>query len=118
MALSMKDKIKQWYLMKFKKQRTFIYCPRCHNELISSDSFVEDKDGIVKYKCTECGNVTFWDFIHFPIPYLRTCAGDCKHICFDDFMNPYCEQQCDPDTMIKFEQRTGGKKNGKKETIK
>lgn len=110
MALSMKEKIKQWYLMRFKKQRTFIYCPKCHNELISSDSFVEDKGGIVKYKCEKCGNISFWDFIHYPIPYLRTCY-ECIHIA--DNSDGSCEccisKHCDPDTMIKYEPRIYGR---------
>lgn len=66
----------EWLINSFKqkKQRTFCYCTKCNNELISSNSFVEDVDGIVKYQCSNCGNVTFWDFAHFPVPFLRTCA--------------------------------------------
>ena len=53
-----------------RKQTCFVYCPRCHNELVSSESFVEDHDGIVEYKCDKCGEVSFWDFAHYPVPYL------------------------------------------------
>ena len=42
-------------------QHTFIYCPYCDNELISSDSFVKDTD-YVYYKCSKCGAETKWDF--------------------------------------------------------
>lgn len=61
----------------FKKKKSkqkcwMIYCHKCNKELISSDSWVEDNDGIVKYKCVKCGNVSFWDFVHFPVPWLRT----------------------------------------------
>lgn len=91
------------------KQTCFVYCPMCQNELVSSDSFVEDKDGIIKYKCDNCGNVSFWDFAHYPVPYLRTCAMDCKHSYIDKFGCCHCnyedEKECDPDTMVKFEQR-------------
>ena len=42
-------------------QRTFIYCPKCDNELISSNSFVKDTD-FVYYKCINCGAKSKWDF--------------------------------------------------------
>lgn len=89
------------------KQTCFVYCPRCRNELVSSNSFVEDKDGIVKYKCDKCGNISFFDFIHYPVPYLRTCAGDCRYFWEDKFGRPNCdyEKECNPDTMSKFEPR-------------
>lgn len=53
---------------KRKKQTTFIYCCNCGNELVSSDSFVKDEDGIVTYKCSQCGLVNKYDFIHYPVP--------------------------------------------------
>lgn len=49
-------------------QRTFCYCPQCHNELISSGSFVSDEE-VVTYKCTKCGKVSEWDF-DVPCPML------------------------------------------------
>lgn len=85
------------------KQTCFVYCPKCRNELTSSTSFVEDKDGIVKYKCYKCGNISFWDFIHYPVPYLRTCAKDCRHCQFDKIGKAYCDKVCNPDSMVKFE---------------
>lgn len=91
---------------KLSKQHTFIYCPKCKNELISSDSFIKDEDGILKYKCTKCGNVSFWDFIHYPIPYLITCGRDCRHFRMDKSGQDYTckyEKICSPDTMYKFE---------------
>ena len=42
-------------------QSTFIYCPKCNNELISSNSFVKDTD-YVYYKCSNCGYESKWDF--------------------------------------------------------
>lgn len=93
------------------KQTCFVYCPKCRNELVSSNSFVEDKDGIVKYKCDKCGNISFWDFGNYPVPYLLTCAGDCKHFYMDKTSHNYwCRYRlsCDPDTMVKFEQKWKG----------
>ena len=88
------------------KQTCFVYCPKCQNELVSSNSFVEDKDGIVKYKCDKCGNVSFWDFTHFPVPYLRTCASDCEHFAIEDtYYGCTRKGTCDPDTMVEFKQR-------------
>lgn len=42
-------------------QRTFVYCPHCETELISSNSFVADTD-YVYYKCANCKTETKWDF--------------------------------------------------------
>lgn len=53
---------------KRKKQRTFVYCPHCNNELISSNSFVEDTD-FVYFKCKKCGTESKWDF-DTPVPLL------------------------------------------------
>lgn len=49
------------YLAKLGIQRTFCYCSKCNNELIGSHSFVSDEE-YVTYKCTECGNISIWDF--------------------------------------------------------
>lgn len=95
-------------LFKKRKQTCFVYCPKCTNELVSSFSFIEDIDGIVKYKCDKCGNISFWDFAHFPVPYLRTCASDCEHFYIDKTGHDYgCTRKgtCDPDTMVEFKQR-------------
>jgi hypothetical protein len=90
------------------KQTCFVYCPRCHNELVSSNSFVEDKDGIVKYECDKCGKISFWDFIHYPVPYLRTCEADCKYGYEDEYGYSHCKSDnddCFPHNMIGFEPR-------------
>lgn len=50
-------------------QSLYIYCPLCWNELISSDSFVSDKD-VVTYKCTKCLLVSRWNFDVAPVPIL------------------------------------------------
>lgn len=88
------------------KQHTFIYCPKCINEMIKNGRFIEDNDGIVKYKCSKCGEITFWDFGNFPVPMLRTC-GHCNHLIYDKFGCPYCEKEnvgeCSPDTQVGFE---------------
>ncbi len=55
-------------LYKKTKQSTFIYCPKCDNELISSNSFVKDTD-YVYYKCSNCRYESKWDF-DFPCPIL------------------------------------------------
>lgn len=91
-------------LKKFKKpkQYTFIYCPKCNNEMVSNGHTIEDNDGIIKYKCSQCGNISFWDFAHFPVPYLITCA-DCRYAEFDDLGIVYCDKNCSPDTLDKFE---------------
>ncbi len=103
--MTIKNELYRWYRMKFHKQTCFVYCPKCKNELVSSNSFIEDKDGIVKYECDKCGNISFLDFIHYPIPYLRTCANNCVNCKIDDFGQPYCNEDCSPDTMVKFQQR-------------
>lgn len=49
-------------------QTTFVYCPKCGCELISSDSFVFDEE-LVTYKCVKCGVISEWDF-DSPAPIL------------------------------------------------
>lgn len=51
------------------KQTCFVYCPQCNTELISSNSFISDKN-FVTYKCKNCKEVSEWDFDSFPIPVL------------------------------------------------
>lgn len=52
-----------------KSQKTFVYCPKCNNELISSQSFVSDGE-FVTYKCKGCGLISHWDFDTYPVPVL------------------------------------------------
>ena len=88
---------------KFKKpkQYTFICCPKCNNELVSNGHEIEDNDGIIKYKCSKCGNITFWDFTHFPVPYLITCAN-CEYLKMNNDGSAFCdEKDCSPDTLVK-----------------
>ena len=89
-----------------KKQYTFIYCPKCFKELIKNGQFIEDNDGIIKYKCSKCGEISFWDFGNFPVPMLRTC-GHCEHLIDEGLGTPYCEKEnvgeCSPDTQVMFE---------------
>lgn len=90
-------------LKKFKKpkQYTFIYCPKCNNEMVSNGHAIEDNDGIIKYKCSQCGNISFWDFAHFPVPYLITCAN-CKYLKMNNDGSAFCdEKDCSPDTLVK-----------------
>lgn len=56
-------------LLHLKGQKTFVYCPECGNELISSDSYIDDKDGLVSYKCKRCYLQSEWDFTT-PVPIL------------------------------------------------
>lgn len=52
------------------KQYTFIYC-ECGNELCSSNSFISDtydenNDNHVLYKCSKCGLESDWNFEVIP----------------------------------------------------
>lgn len=54
------------------KQRTFIYCS-CGNELCSDGSFISDTydengDNHVKYKCKVCGSLVDYNFDIAPVP--------------------------------------------------
>lgn len=51
-----------------KGQNTFIYCPWCGVELISTGSFVKDTD-LIYYKCKCCDLETAWLF-DAPAPIL------------------------------------------------
>ena len=69
-------KIKIWLFGSPKeKQRTFIYCPACSNEMCSDKSFVSDtyeEDGNhVRYKCSVCGKESDWDFDIAPVAIKR-----------------------------------------------
>lgn len=89
-----------------KKQYTFIYCPKCRNEMIKNGQFIKDNDGIMKYRCSKCGTISFWDFGNFPAPMLRTCE-DCEHLIHHEAGLQYCKkenaEECDSDTQVRFE---------------
>lgn len=111
-------RIENWYNRRFKRkiqkedkkrrknQTTFIHCPRCRNEMVANGRVVWERDGIVKYQCSFCGDISFWDFVSYPVPYLRTC-GDCVNLKKDDFGGAYCPRNCAPDTQVCFECRKG-----------
>lgn len=90
-----------------RNQTLFVYCPKCKNELVSSNSLVKDDGYIVKYKCDKCVNISFWDFASYPLPYLITCADDCEYFYIDKFGIAGCDQECfcDPDAMTLFRKR-------------
>jgi len=48
------------------KQKTFLGCD-CGNELIGSGSLVSDDLNGVKYKCTDCGDESVWNFDMAPV---------------------------------------------------
>lgn len=50
------------------KQRTFVYCPKCNNELVKNGYLIKDID-FVYYKCSKCGYESKWDF-DLPCPIL------------------------------------------------
>lgn len=51
-----------------RKQLTFIYCPKCNNELIKNGTFIKDID-LVYYECSQCGKKSKWLF-DAPTPIL------------------------------------------------
>lgn len=89
-----------------KNQNTFVYCPRCHNEMVYNGRVVEEHDGIVKYCCSRCGEISFWDFGNYPVPYLRTCS-DCGHLEFNNSGEAYCIMNCSPVTQELFDYKKG-----------
>jgi len=63
------EKYLDWYDVEWTKEQTlFIYCSKCGNELFASGSFISDDENGVKYKCTDCGWESVWNFDLFPIP--------------------------------------------------
>lgn len=65
-----------FYTKKFKKedeyyknqQKTYVYCPKCRNELVANGYLIKDTD-FVYYKCSKCGYESKWDF-DAPCPIL------------------------------------------------
>ena len=51
-----------------KQQRTYVYCPKCNNELVKNGNLIKDTD-FVYYKCSKCGHESKWDFVA-PCPIL------------------------------------------------
>lgn len=90
------------------RQHLFIYCPKCNTELIKNGQFISVNDGIVKYKCSNCGNISFWDFIHYPLPLLRTCEY-CEYLIGIEDGSSYCQKwknnECCLDTQSNFKHR-------------
>ena len=67
------------------KQTTFIKCEKCGNELCGSNSFVSDtydenNDNHVLYKCSKCGYECDYNFDVFPIPVKWTDLNNSKTI--------------------------------------
>ena len=60
------------YLFKKFNQVTYVYCPHCGLELISSKSECRD-EGLVYFKCANCGMRSKWDF-DMPTPLLLEAA--------------------------------------------
>ncbi len=59
-------------------QLTFIYCSNCRNELCSSNSFISDTydengDNHVLYKCSSCGEEYDYNFDIAPVPVNWDC---------------------------------------------
>jgi len=55
------------------RQTTFIHCEKCGNELCSSGSFVSDTydencDNHVLYRCSRCGHECDYNFDIAPLP--------------------------------------------------
>lgn len=54
-------------------QQTYIHCRQCNNELCSSDSFISDtydenNNNHVLYKCSSCGLKADYNFDIAPVP--------------------------------------------------
>lgn len=87
-----------------RRQHVFMYCPKCNNELIKNGTIIEPGRDIVKCMCNRCGNISFWDIAHYPVPVIRTCA-DCIHMELNNCGEATCEENCSPNTQICFEYR-------------
>ena len=75
----------EYYRLKTQGQRTFVYCPICNEDLISSKSWIHNKSESYKkvcssiyegiddryeiYKCVKCNCYSVWDF-DLPVPQL------------------------------------------------
>ena len=68
--------IKQFFTgYKEPRQTTFCWCDKCDNELISSESYVEDDGELSIFICKECGSKSEWLF-SAPAPILIRVDGE------------------------------------------
>lgn len=52
------------------EQTTYIYCPTCHTELISTNSYIgQTEKGLEQFNCNNCRTKSLWDF-DLPTPVL------------------------------------------------
>ena len=52
------------------KVPVFSWCPVCKEDLCSNDSFLSDIDE-VRYRCSNCGTYSYWNFDIAPAPILK-----------------------------------------------
>lgn len=57
---------------KIKESQTcYIYCPVCHTELISTNSYIDQTSkGLEQFRCNVCRTNSLWDF-DVPTPVLK-----------------------------------------------
>lgn len=57
---------------KLKESQTcYVYCPICHTELISTNSYIgQTEKGLEQFKCNVCRTNSLWDF-DVPTPVLK-----------------------------------------------
>lgn len=61
------------------EQTTYIYCPTCHTELISTGSYIGiDDKKLEHFTCNICGTHSVWDF-DMPTPILKDYAGNSEY---------------------------------------
>ena len=57
---------------KIKESQTcYVYCPICHTELISTNSYIgQTEKGLEQFRCNVCRTRSLWDF-DLPTPVLK-----------------------------------------------
>ena len=57
---------------KLKENQTcYVYCPICHTELISTNSYIgQTEKGLERFRCNVCRTNSLWDF-DVPTPVLK-----------------------------------------------
>lgn len=55
--------------LKARKQKTFVFCPRCSYEMCAMNNAIELKDGTVQHHCLNCGKDSMWNY-DLPTPIL------------------------------------------------